>query len=235
MLTLRDLFSRLSYGPLSNLALSNEGAGGIIEARQPGMVHYTNEALLRLHSRFVLKEKELILRMADGVSNYEFSPAHTYVQSTATSATYIMDSKTKPFLNDVIKVLKVFDAGGCQMALNDDNDCNSVFTPTPNSLQFPRICPNNLVFVLYQARHIPLSGNPVKLDSFIDLPDVLEEALLSYIAHKVLANMNGQEHAARAAIHLSNYEMVCANVREGDLVNNSISSSNAKFEIRGFR
>lgn len=235
MLTVGELFTRLSYGPLVNLAISNEGAGGIIETKQPSMVHHTNEALLRLYGKFILKENEAIIRMLDGVSNYKLVPEHTYVNSTGSSTTFIMDSKSKPFLNDVIKILNVYDAAGCKLPINDENHSGSVFTPTPISIQFPRNCPNELMFVMYQARHPELSSNPVKLNQVIDIPDVLEEALISYIAYKVLGNMNGQEHQAKAQTHYNNYELVCNTVRENDLVNSSISSSRSGFEQRGFR
>jgi hypothetical protein len=235
MITVQELFARLSYGPLSNLSISSEGGGGIVSHRQRYIIHLANEALLRLHGKFVLIEREVIVRMTNGVTSYRLSGEHATSQSDENDAiTYILDSDAVPFQDDVIKIMQVYNGCGCLLTLNDINCCDSLFTPQPNVLQIPHPVPDETVHIIYQARHPKLLTDPVDLTAQIDLPEVLEEAFVSLIAYKVFNAMNGQEHKLKAADHLSNYEIVCQNVIEKDLVNSSISSSNSKFEMRGF-
>lgn len=236
MITVSELFRRLSYGPLSNIAISNEGAGGIAEAKQPAIIQYANEGLLRLHSRFVLIERELIIELIDGVTSYPIDSTYAFSKSTgdASVPAYIQDSTVVPYQDDLIKIMAVFNCAGCQLPLNNDGDCCSFFTPQPNVLQVPNPLDEATIHLTYQARHKKLSDYPAVLTEEINIPFVLEEALLSYIASSVYSNMNGQEHGLKAAAHLSKFESICNDVRAQDLVNSSISGSLSKFCERGF-
>ena len=59
---LLDLFERLSFGELSNLAIGMEGAGTIRESDQRKVLAHVNDGLLQLYSRFILQTKYLFLR-----------------------------------------------------------------------------------------------------------------------------------------------------------------------------
>jgi hypothetical protein len=232
-----QFLERLSYGPLSNLSISNEGDGTIIETKQPALVGYLNEALLHLFTRFDLLEKEIILEQVEGRSRYPLNSA--YAVSTAAdnplNPHYIIDTIAIPFTDDLLKILSVWKAGTCdpiRLPLNDDNSDDSLFTPKSDLLQVPKPIAGEPLYLIYQARHPVLSHTD--LNTTIDLPVVFEEALLSYVAHKVYFYMNGQEHARKAAEHLATYESICNEVKEYDLVSSSLSFTNAKFQDRGF-
>lgn len=233
-MNVQELFRRLSYGELSNLSIGAEGAGEIIPSQHNKLIYYTNQALLRLYSRFVLREEDLLLRCLDWVTSYHFlkkfavnSPVHD-----PEIPPYILDQPGAPFQQDVIKVLTVYDGRGCELPLNDVENCRSLFTPQPNVLQVPNPITDYVLTVIYQARHPKLPDN--NLDSCIHLPDVLEEALTAYIAFMVYSNMNGAENAAKAAEHMARYEAICLEVISRDLVSSSSSTTNTKFEKRGF-
>ena len=66
---LPDLYRELSYGELSNLALGVEGSGAIAEEHQPRIVQFANEALLKLYSRFILKESTLIISAYEHITH----------------------------------------------------------------------------------------------------------------------------------------------------------------------
>lgn len=237
-MTLEELFQRLSYGPLSNLAVANEGSGGIVEAKKPAMVHYTNEALLRLHTRFVLIERALILKQVDGISNYALTPEHTYTASISSDPpaeiAYIQDSAALPFKDDLIKILRVLNSCGCDVPLNNENACGSYFTPQNHILQIP--CPTNdeLTYVVYQARHKKLEARPADLKQLITLPATLEEALLAYISYLHFSSMNGQENIARAAELLNRYNSICGEAESHGIVNTDDTPRNNKLCQRGF-
>jgi hypothetical protein len=232
--TVEDLFKRLSYGPLSNLAIGVEGAGSIEASKRPKMISYLNEALLRLHSRFVLIEDELIIKQNEAITTYRISSKFAIANPDADPLAFIQDSIANPYQDDLIKILAVYNATGCKLPLNDVDRCDSVFTPQPNVLQVPKPIQDERLHLIYQARlpEIPLDND---LSAEIDLPPVLNEALMSYISYKVFSHMNGQEHLLKASEYLTSFNNSCSEVEEMDLVNSSSSSSGSKFISRGWK
>lgn len=235
-MNLADLYQSLSYGELSNLAMAGDANGTIAVSARPRIVHYTNEALLRLYARFLLKEEDLLLEMHEDISLYWLLPrfAVNYVPegpADTEPVRYILDLPEAPFRGNLIKVLSVFDSTGCKLPLNDDEQPLSLFTPQANLLQVPHPRPEGGLAVLYQARHPKIQGD---LEETIEVPEILLGALTSYIAYKVFSHMNTQDSTAKAQEHMAVYEAICAEAVEKDLVNTSISSSNARFHQRGW-
>jgi hypothetical protein len=239
--TLANLFQMLSYGELSNLSMSNDGtkdaSGSITAAAQPRIVLYANEGLRRLYAKFILLEQDVILQMQTSMTYYNLtSPyAATYIPTGPADnqpVRYLLDSPGKPFLADIIKILAVFDYQGRKLALNDDGDNHSVFTPQANRLQIPYPIDQQMIDVVYQARHPKLDGT---LSAQINLPEILFSALTAYIAYKVFSHMNTADSTTKAQEHLIVYEQICADCVENDLVNASISTSNERFHARGWR
>lgn len=233
-----ELFQRLSFGELSNLSLANDGDGSISNPAKARLIHYTNEALLRLHSRFVLKETSLLLEQIGSRTNYPLLPQYAVSSTTSTEThRFILDSVSAPFLDDVIKVLRVNDEAGFVFPLNDDEDPNSLFTPQTNTLQIP-VPQNEVVLaVTYQARHAlldsTLTGSNL-LNQTFSVPFVLEGALQAYVAHLVYSHMNGQENILKSQEYAGKYEQICAEIEKMDLANQTISVTNTRFEMRGW-
>lgn len=229
-----ELYERLSYGELVNLSMASDGNGTIIEQKRPSIVQHANEGLLRLHSRFVLKENDLIIEQQDHITQY-----HIDIKYTVSSGDpeiqpylYIKDSGENPYTGDAIKIISVFDEIGREVPLNDERNVWSYYTPKPLTLQIPSPREGNAICVSYQARHEKLVVE--NEDQEIDLPDVLVPALTAYIAHKVFSNMVGEENIAKGAEQLQVYEAICEEVLDQDLVSTSITTSNTKFDRRGF-
>lgn len=228
-----DLFAKLSYGELSNLSISGEGSGTIIVGKRPKIVGYLNECLLRLYSRFLLKESYLTIEQVDHRTMYPLRLAYAATNDASTELDkFIQDTDDNPFLDDVIKILVPYDLSGQEITLNDSDNMFSFFTPQPNVLQIPNPSPGDPVGITYQARHPIIPSNDLTV--VIDIPFTLEGALSAYIASKVYGDMNTQEARARAQEHLQTYEHICAEVNQGDLVNASTSRSNTRFEKGGW-
>lgn len=228
-----ELLKKLSYGELSGLSWTGEGNGAITDAaRVEQIILSANEALLRLHSKFLLRESELILEEQGYLTHYVLDKAHAMSnpERPVTVPGYIVDTVTKPFLDDVIKVMRVSCANNGVLPLNDSDNCASVFTPTPTTLQINNSVQFRLLSVLYQAKHPIL----VDINSDIALPTILQGALTAFIAHKVFHHMNGQENSAKSAEHSSIYESICEEITEMDLVSSSSSSSNTRFRRNGW-
>jgi hypothetical protein len=235
---LEQLFEALSFGELSNLSMSNNGNGTLSVEGKKKVLRHTNEGLLRLYSRFVLKEADVLIRLTKNVTNYHLVPrfAVNYQPEFPggeddESLRYILDLPRERFTGDVLKVLSVTDSDGCRLPLNDDNAEMSVFTPQGNVLQVPDPIQDKALAVVYQARHVKLLG---ELDEEIQLPELLEGALTAFVAYKIYSHMNTSDSLAIAQGHLGNYEKICSGVVEQDLVNASISTSNSRFKTRGW-
>lgn len=232
-MNIEDLFRSLSYGELSNLSLAVEGTGTIVEEKQPAIIHHANEALTRLYTRFVLKEKTVLLELVGHITSYALE--ERFAQSRApvdgVPHPYIVDSADDPFIADVVKVYAAYDNDGCQLPLNDEEHPLSLFTPQAAVVQVPNAKTGAMLSLAYQALHpkLKLEDGPG-----IELPVVLQEALTAYIAYKVFSNMSTPEAGAKALEHLSRYDSVCQEAIDRDMVNSSISLTNTRFAKRGW-
>lgn len=228
-----ELFRRLSYGELSNLSIGGEGSGVIPEASRPKLVSYLNTALLRIYSRFVLRESSLVIECQEWITNYHLTKRFAMTSEPCDGVTrYIQDHAADPFQDDVIKVMDVLNQEGQRVGLNDLKSERSVFTPQPNVLQVPQPVQGYFLSVLYQARHVPIAYTDY--EACIEIPAVLEEALQMFMAHLVFFHMNGQDNGIKAAGYLKNYELACGLIVDRDLVNSSVADTNSKFHERGF-
>lgn len=234
---LNQLYEALSFGELSNLAIAEDTPGSLKENAKPKIVHYTNDALLALYSRFLLKEKQLILVMYRHITNYHLKPRFAIQYDVGDDEVdqpyrYILDLPEEPFLGDVIKILTVYDEYGNRLPMNDEARSWSVFTPQAEMLQVPRPIEGNSLSLTYQARHPALVKGDEDQD--VDVPAVLEPALKAFVAYKVFSHMNTPESSAKSQEFYATFENECVRVEEKDLVSSSITTSNVRFHRNGW-
>lgn len=233
---IQELFRLLSYGELSNLDLSGEGSGTIKKERHPQLISYVNDALLKIYSRFPLLQKDLIIELQSHISMYPLRLE--YAESVGSSVKYpfIKDRVGNEFTEDVIKIIEVHSSCGHEYALNDKGNPHSLFTPQPDVLQVPYPKAGLALGIQYQARHPKLidTGSKV-LAQNIELPFFLESALQNYVGHKVYGHMNGAENTVKSQEFMVNYERICVDIEQRDLVNQTFGTTQSKLETRGFR
>lgn len=231
---LQDLYRDLSYGELSNLAMSNDGDGTIQEAQQPKIVRYTNEGLLALYSKFILLEKDLLIEQYEHITNYHLLKRFSQqgYDPESEDYPYIIDLNREPFSEDVLKILAVYDSCGYARPINDNERADSLFSPQAKILQVPNPVAGEALSVLYQARHPELLVS--EPEGEIILPDVLKGALTAFVAYKVYSHMNTENSSAKAQEHYMIYENICTNVVEMDMVSTSTSTTNSRFEKNGW-
>ena len=232
---LSELFRKLSLGELSNLSISGEGSGTIVEGREPKMIGYVNDALLALYSRFTLREASVLLELVVPRRNYLLDSRYAFSNQSPTPGDdiYIRDSVAKPFLDDVIQITQVVDGAGRTLPLNNPDNPISVFTPQPTMLQIPKPRTGAIVVVLYKASHPKISLDD-DLTAEISLPEVLEPALRAYVAYLTFSHMSTQESMIKAADFMNLYEASCQRVEQSDLVSNTLSSTNTRFAKGGW-
>lgn len=229
-----DLFRRLSFGELSNLSLADSGSGTIVADKQPALIHHINDGLLKLYSRFVLKERELHLVQVAHITQYHLRRKFAETSGAKIPYAYIKDLPGDPFTEDVIRILEVHSEGG-RHSLNDADDKDSFYTPQPDTLQIPEPLAGRPLLVKYQARHVELDDRPDEImGQDIEIPFSLECALQYFVGYKVFSNMNGPENIVKGQEYLAAYEAACVDVEQRDLVNQSFHTSHLKLETRGF-
>jgi hypothetical protein len=186
-MTVEELFRKLSYGELSNLAIAVDNTGAIKKDKRNQMVFFANEALMRLHLRFPLIMSEKIIEVPLG-------------------------GHEEPFEPDVLQVLSIMTAWGESLVFGTQ-PIPGAFYVHNRVLHIPHPVGSELQ-VSFQHRHPELT--PIVEDSDlnqeIQLMPELEEALTAYIASKVYAAMNTADAAAAANTYRNRFDGVCSEV-----------------------
>lgn len=199
-----------------------------------------DEGLTRLYGRYILKENSVLIEMQPGITSYHLRSMYSVTGSDPLRVPhpYIMDLPNEPFLEDVVKVLSVVDGSGVQRPLNDHSNPQSLFTPQADIIQnmFPRDL--EVLCVAYQAR--PLSVLVPDSEGWLDdteffLPDCLIPALTAYVSYLYHQTVATAESSATAMTQIRMYEGVCRGVDHMDLVNQSLSNTNVRFSLNGWK
>lgn len=236
---LTELYRLLSVSELRSLSMasdleSGDPTGTISDSWQQTIVGAANDGLLRLYSRFLLKEADLVFVQKEGQSLYpmksKYAVSKTSQYPGATWDFFIQDTTAEPFRDDVIKILAAFD--GCEKVLDDPEDCHSWFRPQATVLQIPEPIEGTVCSILYQARHPALGYDDPSQE--IELPDCLQEALRAYIASKVFSGNGTPENLSRAQGHEANFETICLEAQAMSLVTTPDTLTNVRFHKRGW-
>lgn len=231
---LSELFQKLSFGELCNLSIAGEGSGVVPVTNYPRLIAQANYGLTALHTRFPLRTREVTLQLFDEVNLYWFRPEHS--MSTGTDYyRYIQDSPFDPFTNDILRIDAVFDELGCEMELNNDSECCSLFLPAFDCLQVTHPSKDTILQVQYRANHptIPLEvTDPSTVE--LRIPVSHEKALMFYIAGQIYSSMNGQEHTLKGQEFLAKYAAELDYIEQHNLDNNGYVQTNVKPMLGGW-
>ena len=233
---LSELFEFLRHGELRHMYLGGDETDGIKSEDFPAIVSHINMGLTALHRRFPLKFDEAIIQQYDELQRYylRYRYAQTNVASTE-PIKYIDDSIYKPFKENVLKIEAVYSEYGEEYPLNDRNQTYSVYTPSHDSIDIPFNEKENAVSVIYRANHDKIIVGEVFDPSVIeiDIPASLEEALLFFVANRVLNAMGAGNNIQEANHFLSKYELTCSQIEMYGLIG-STSTTNNRLENLGW-
>ena len=112
---LSELFEELSVGELSQLSMSNDGSGEIVEKYHNKLIVYINNSLLKLYTRFPLKTNELLVEQHEHITNYHLKRDFAQSADSDQPYRYISDLGGEPFKGGVLKILEVSDLLGGQL------------------------------------------------------------------------------------------------------------------------
>lgn len=234
---LYEVFEMLQYGELANVSISGniDEEVGIRTEDYPLLISHINLALTDLHTKFNLKEKEVVIQQYVGLPYYELDSKYAVTNTESSEEIkYIVDSVYSPFIDDVLRINAAFDEKGRELPINDENDCNSIFLNSYKRVQVPYPNPENAIWLTYRANHGKLSMSSPDLTVDINIPAYCVEALLSYVASRVHSQRTSQESQGLSVNLMAKYQMICEQIEEKNVLHNSPSNTNFKLGERGW-
>lgn len=234
-MNLQECLDKLARGKLSNLSISRNGK--IITENIPSVVDAINETLIKLYTIFPIKEKAVVIELAEGKSDYILSSEHSWKYRTEGNIYnewdyYIIDSDSNPFMDDIINVLEIKDGCCRNRPLNDPDSPLGIYIPEQNLIIVKHIHPHKHLDIIYKAKPIPLDASD--LQAKIDLPEFLFAALFSYVAYLIHSNLNTEVAVSNAQKYLAEYQSIVSEIQINGPFTADKLVSDKKFIKRGW-
>lgn len=235
-MNIEQFLQKLSYGPLSDLAMSGDGSGLVNEKDIPKMMMGANSALNTIYARFRLRKKAIMIEAVEGISTYHLRREFALTSDSDEEHKYLVDTATHPFMDDVMQVVEVLDSCHKALPFNDRNQELSWFQVDYDSLSMDYARTGDLFIVNYIAypEELPLLPDETEMDKEIRIPRALEMALLNYAGYMVYNNLNIEHAQAKAAALMGLYEQEAQKVEALNLFNTSEEPTNIKPLIGGW-
>lgn len=235
-MTLADLFKKISYTHLSELSISGEGSGQIVEAHHPKVIQRINECLLALYARFPLSIRTLIIETYAEVNEYSLRPEYALNSGSSQEYKYIIDTALLPFPNDVLMIDSIVDEDGESIVLDDANEEESWHTISYDTMSIDAPFSGERFKIRYRAMPSEIAFGPWETikTQVIPLPRVLEASLLAFVAGHIYGNMSMEGALAKSQNFLDMYENECKIVEERNLLNSSAGNTNLKPQLNGW-
>lgn len=236
---LSEIFDHLTFGELAQVSLGGIDSTGIQAANYERMVAHVNMGLTALYKRFLLREGQLTLARQAGVSTYVLNSKYAVSAKGTKNTRYITDTADNPFEDDILKIERVLTADGMELGLNGEAgrvamfqpgalgvsphrryQVPSVYTRSYNTLYIPGNVPGDTFTVVYRASHPALEYSTGYFDPSrieVDLPPSHLEALLYYIASRIMNPIGMTEQFHEGNNYASKYEQECQRLELADL------------------
>jgi len=239
---LEEVFGQLFHGELSQTGigptLTNTSA--LLAINYPKIINFINLGVLALHTRFLLIEQEVVIQLYEGTTSYDLIWGRAFTNSEATlSPLYITDSIANPFnQNRLIKILSVYDELGNEFILNPSTFDpinivpNIAYTPQQLVLQIPAINSENAVAAMCQAAPNKIATTVTDTSTVVELPDVLLECLLLFIAERYFSGMNAQKE--ESVVYPNKYEEACDAIEARNMINTVTNTGQDKYNREGW-
>jgi len=212
---LSEVFAQLAYGELAQMGFVNSTLDGINPTKYAQMTGHVNLGLTALFRRFNLKEGRLTIALSPN--------KFTYPLSSLSSTVFVPMAGIAGFKDDIHKIERVYTDSDFELALNNEADEWSCFTPNLTTLVVPqeivnreRDIPDELktsnLKVVYRANHphidyVGTTFDPTTIE--LELPPSHLEPLLYFIASRINnpIGMTAEFHAGNS--YAAKYEKAC--------------------------
>ena len=231
-MTLAELYDQLAYGELSQHSIGKNGS--IADKDKPRIIHSLNAALTKLYAYFPIREREVILEQFEHITQYRLNSLYALSNTESTEMyKWVRDSVALPFLDDIVRIERIYDETGNRVPLNNEFEPNSVFTSGWDTIQVPFPNENVTLFIMYRAKHEKFTVDTPE-ETEIYLPPVLTDALQAFIASKAFVALGNAQSAALATFYKNKFSEEIAYVERENLLNSSEGESNTGLEQKGF-
>lgn len=171
-----------------------------------------NLALIDVYGQFNVLEEEQLITLEENKSRYALDDNNVRVTM-------------------VYRKLNPDDDTATSIPINDINNSDSVFTPTPYILHVPNPVQGEIISVIYSVAPPYITEENILSIDFHVPPQFLEP-ILSYIGYLAYKSMNGDQQTENAARY-QNYLRSSDDVRKRGHLNYSIQT-NTKTKERGY-
>ena len=185
-----DVIYDAKYGELQQLAVKdNENA----------ILSFINLGLLELYKRFNIRTEEAIIYLDEATTLYQLTPTNPKVDM-------ISDC-------DLIYIQEVYEEDGNKVGLNNEEDPDSILTPSYDTVQVPNTSNNTYLSVIYSATPTRITDT----SDTLKLPPALYEALLHYIGYRGHGSIDGNLNTENNT-HYMRFEKSCTTAKDFGLV-----------------
>jgi len=215
MLKLKDLFTLLAAGDLSNVSLGRDSYGEINETEYPKVIGAINLGLVELCKRFRLLENELLLHVTPATSLYYLRDAN--VVGLVPSPTRYIELLSGQSSVNIIEVTGVFDSAGNEIIINNRHTTPSIVQAATDTLRFSGLTAATTYNVVYQAHPDKIDLNTAYSSEtcILPVPDAVIEPLMFYVAHRIYKPggvNNSAANADKSAGYQQQYELSCQKI-----------------------
>lgn len=220
----QDFFDQLTYGELAQVEIGGIETTGIVPEVYPNVVSQINLGLIALAKRFPLKVVTVRVQEYDTINLYKLHTDFAVNGGSAEPIKYIEDTVDDPFVNNVLKVEYIKDYTDAEypveVPFNVLSDADSILKRTHNSFYIPDTSTPRPLNVTYRATLDAINLDTLDPDvDEIDIPPVLNEALLYFVAARLHANrptIDGQENTSLKYMQM--YESELAKIDNENLL-----------------
>lgn len=207
---LSEIFSHVVMLESAGLNLSNP-LGSLDRKWYPKVINALNLAMVEMHKEFPIKEDVLYVQLQDSMSKYLLHNDYA-VQNVTSTATpkFIIDTPSKVYENDLLKIERIFNEIGEEFPLNDEDNEFSLYTPAYNVIQHPYPNSSNAIVVVYRVlpKLVPIDQVG---DQYVDLPLQLLNLVLVWMNYKLLVGVNKKDSQDKLAEYLASLQLAKQN------------------------
>lgn len=203
-MTIRNVIDLAKTSELNGIAIGNDD--NIV-------IGFINLGMLELYKRFALRNEEYIINLVDGVDVYTMPTDFMWV----VAAYGEVDIRSTETVN--------------QLPINEEDNPLSVNTISWNKVQVPVPISGAYISIIYAAS--PVVYTIADVDSNIELPPQMVEALLAYIGYKGNSSIDSGVQT-EDNIWYTRFDNMCSKLREFGAVNSDDMYMNKRLSTRGF-
>lgn len=225
---LSDIFDQLTFGELAHVFIGGGDKKEIAPSSYREMGAHLNLALTALHTRFMLREEEILVEKQGVQSDYLLDPRFTLSnQASSEPVRYLLDSQSAPFNGNVLRITAAYNSSGIELPLNDAGQALSLYTPRHDIVQIPYGAQGDVFALLYQANHprltLTAATDPTQVE--VDLHPSFLQALLFFVASRACISAGADAAGDESGRFLMKYETECQHLNFYNLDGDSVRTS----------